>query len=273
MFTVSWWGKFVGGSFGLLVAGPVGALLGAAVGHRFDRAVQELLADSLGSAAQQRAQAAFFTATYLVMGHLAKADGRVSEREIAAARVVMAQMNLDPRQERLAIQLFGEGKQSEFSLDAVLTRFRHESQCRYNLVYNFIEIQLYVGYADGTLHPKVRTLLLHVCDRLNFSRARFEAMEATFEARSGNGRRGGSRRRGRQVATQRLSLADAYAVLGVLPAASDDEIKRSYRRLLNRHHPDKLVNKGLTEEMVRLASDKTWRIRAAYDRIKAARGW
>jgi DnaJ like chaperone protein len=61
-------------------------------------------------------------------------------------------------------------------------------------------------------------------------------------------------------------------VLGVAAGATDAEVKTAYRRLMNQHHPDKLVAKGLPEEMVALATEKTQEIKAAYDTVKAARG-
>jgi len=68
------------------------------------------------------------------------------------------------------------------------------------------------------------------------------------------------------------SLSEAYQVLGVDRAASDADIKRAYRRLISRHHPDKLVSKGLPEEMMKVAAQKTHEIRQAYERIREARG-
>jgi DnaJ like chaperone protein len=66
-------------------------------------------------------------------------------------------------------------------------------------------------------------------------------------------------------------LASAYATLGVGPKASDAEIKKAYRRLMSQHHPDKLMAKGLPEEAMRMASQKTQEIRRAYETITEAR--
>ena len=63
-----------------------------------------------------------------------------------------------------------------------------------------------------------------------------------------------------------------YGVLGVSKNASDAEVKRAYRRLLSQHHPDKLVSKGLPEEMMKVAAQKTHEIRQAYEQIREARG-
>ncbi len=74
------------------------------------------------------------------------------------------------------------------------------------------------------------------------------------------------------AASRQTSLQAAYEVLGVSSDASDAEVKRAYRRLLSQHHPDKLVSKGLPEEMMKVASQKTHEIRQAYERIRDARG-
>jgi DnaJ like chaperone protein len=66
-------------------------------------------------------------------------------------------------------------------------------------------------------------------------------------------------------------LDDAYAILNVSASASDKEVKRAYRRLISQHHPDKLVSKGLPEEMMKMAAQKTDEIKKAYEQIKEAR--
>jgi DnaJ like chaperone protein len=69
------------------------------------------------------------------------------------------------------------------------------------------------------------------------------------------------------------TLADAYALLGVTERGEPEQIKKAYRRLMSQHHPDKLVSKGLPEEMMRLAAQKTREIRQAYEQVRAARGF
>ena len=68
-----------------------------------------------------------------------------------------------------------------------------------------------------------------------------------------------------------MSLEDAYATLGASPDASDAEVKRRYRRQMSRHHPDKLASKGLPEEMMRAATERTQQIKAAWDTVRKDR--
>ena len=68
-------------------------------------------------------------------------------------------------------------------------------------------------------------------------------------------------------------MDDAFAILNLTATATNDEVKKAYRRLMSQHHPDKLVAKGLPEEMIKLATQKTREIRAAYERIREARGF
>ena len=86
---MGWMGKLIGGLLGyFFTRGPIGALVGAFLGHQFDKRTEELK-ERIDPASQHRIQAVFFNASFSIMGHIAKADGRVSEHEIAHAENVM----------------------------------------------------------------------------------------------------------------------------------------------------------------------------------------
>ncbi len=268
---MSWWGKVIGGAFGFMLGGPLGALLGATLGHGFDKGLAgvELLegGQDWDSGAQERVQAAFFTATFSVMGHIAKADGRVTEDEINLARHTMAKMQLDEEQTRAAMQLFNSGKQADFPLLDVLEQLRKECHRRLNLIQMFLEIQIATALADGDLDPKEQQVLLTVAERLGFSRGQFERLLAMVVAQQ----RFSQREWSREAPATKESLSEAYQLLGVNKASSDAEVKKAYRRLISQHHPDKLVSKGLPEEMMKIATEKTREIKAAYELIKRSR--
>lgn len=270
-----WLGKVFGGTLGFIVGGPLGAILGTALGHQFDRKLEEIeVFPRLNQSGQQRLQQAFLTAVFSVMGHLAKADGRVSEAEIAIARQIMEEMHLSYAMREAAIGLFRHGKSPNFSLDAALDQFSREVGQNSPLIRLFLEILLQAAFADGRLHPAEEQLLFYICQRLRFSRLEFQALKAFMEAKLRFAQAKSYRHTSNHQPPPRRqapSLADAYAVLGVSPQASDAEITRAYRRLISQHHPDKLLAQGLPEEMVRLATEKTQQIRKAYEIIQAHR--
>ncbi len=254
---MAWWGTLLGGALGYMLGGPLGAMLGAALGRNFDRGINlSAQPGTFDPGSQERVQAAFFTATFSVMGHVAKADGKVSTAEISAAEAIMAHMQLNAVQRKAAINLFNTGKQSNFRFDEVLEQFRHECHGRHNLARMFLEIQIATALADGKLHAAERRILHQTGRLLGFGSAEIDQLLAAGSAGSGR---------------QHPSLSDAYRLLGVDEHASDAEVKQAYRRLMNQHHPDKLIAKGLPEEMIELATEKTQQIKAAWEQIRAAR--
>ncbi|UZE96564.1 co-chaperone DjlA [Alkalimarinus alittae] len=267
---MSWWGKVIGGAFGFMLGGPLGALLGATVGHGFDKGLTGVelgTGETWQGGSQERVQAAFFTATFSVMGHLAKADGRVTEDEIELARQTMDNMQLDEEQRRAAIELFNSGKQDDFPLADVLEQLKRECHRRVNLIQMFLQIQIATALADGDLHPSEQAVLLTVAEHLGISRGQFERLLAMVVAQQ----RFSRRESGSDAPVERESITEAYQLLGVTPNATEAEVKKSYRRLMSQHHPDKLVSKGLPEEMMKIATEKTREIKAAYEVIKASR--
>ncbi len=258
---MSWWGKLLGGAVGFMLGGPLGALLGAALGHGFDR---QGAAAAPGLDRMERRQTVFFTAAFSVMGHMAKADGLVSRDEIRLASRVMERMDLPPPLREFARRLFSEGKHPDFPLDSVLEQLAGEARSR-DLMLMFLEIQVFAAYADGRVHPAERAILSRICTRLGFDSATLAQVETLVQAELG-------REFSASDGVTGAPLADAYAVLGVSAEADDAAIKRAYRRLMSQHHPDKLVAKGLPEEMMKLATAKAQEIKGAYERVKAARG-
>jgi DnaJ like chaperone protein len=265
---LSWWGKLLGGTFGYLLAGPLGAVIGTALGHNFDKGLTGAIRAHFEPGAQERVQTVFFTALFSVMGHLAKADGRVSEDEIEQARDIMRRMNLNEDMRRAAIRLFEQGKQPDFPLADIIAQFRQECQRRRNLMQMFMELLLHAGYADGNLKAAERGVLEQVRQQLGFTVQEFQHIEALVR----NARHFGGGGFGQEPPlSPRASLHEAYEILGVKSSASDAEVKKAYRRLMNQHHPDKLVAKGLPEEMMKLATEKTQEIKTAYELIKKNR--
>ena len=256
---MSWWGRVVGGTFGFMLGGPLGALMGASLGNYFDSGLNNLdQSSALNRGEPERVQMAFFTTTFALIGYVAKADGRVTRDEISLAERVMDQMQLSSQQRKAAIDLFHLGKADDFAADEVIAQFRLEVGRRRNLVRMLVSILASTAYADGNFDSRELTRLEQICDLLGVDKIQLRELLEQIAAQSGLDSPRDSKDR----------LDAAFALLGLSPDASFPEVKKSYRRLMNQNHPDKLVAKGLPEEMIELATAKTRDIKAAYELIK-----
>ncbi|WP_101675182.1 co-chaperone DjlA [Alloalcanivorax mobilis] len=271
----SWGGKIIVGLLGFLIGGPVGLAIGVLVGHFLDRGVERVRSFNpfrpYRAGEREQIQEALLSAVFSIMGHLAKADGRVSEHEIGHAEAVMSRMQLNAEQRRQAQEQFRLGKQDDFPLDATVSQFRQSIRHRRHMILVFLETLLQSALADGRLSPAEERILLRVAEGLGVPEAQFRQIlnmllaQAQFAgAGAGQGGAGG--------APSRPSLSQAYQVLGVSDSASDQEVKKAYRRLMSEHHPDKLASRGVPEEAIRMATEKTAEISKAYEMIKESRG-
>jgi DnaJ like chaperone protein len=263
---MAWYGKLFGAILGAYVMHSwIGALIGAVLGHAFD---QRMATAGTPRASAVELSAAFFRATFQAMGHVAKADGLVTAREIDAARDAMRRFSLNAAQVRMAVDLFTDGKRLDFPLDQTLRDLRELARGRPDLCRMFVQIQLEAALKGGGVGPRPRAVLERICVLLGVSALEFASFEAVLRMRGfGPGGDAGARR---PDSADRLQAA--YQVLGVAPTASNAEVTRAYRRLMSRNHPDKLVANGLPESMVAAAHERTQRILEAYELIKQQRG-
>jgi DnaJ like chaperone protein len=267
--TMQWKGKVIGGVVGAVLGlGPLGAALGVLLGHQFVDVPAEEDENAPGSGDPQLISAVFFRSTFTVMGCIAKSDGRVSEREIEAARAVMQELRLSDEQVQIAIRFFSEGKQREFNLERTVSELRQVCGRRHDLLRVFIELQLRAALAGSNLQGPARQIIQQVGKLLGISALELAHIEAVLRlyhrsagAHAGPGPAGASTR-----------LSDAYRVLDIAASATDGEVVKAYRRQMSRHHPDKLVANGLPESMMEIAKQKTQQIREAYEVIREHRG-
>ena len=263
---MGWYGKLIGAILGAIIGrGLLGAIVGLLIGHQFDRRSRG--GGSAAGGSRMAISHSFFRATFQVMGHVAKADGRVTTQEIDAARAVMRRFSLGEDDVRRAIDFFTEGKQADFPLESVLTGLRASLGSRGDLRRLFVQIQLEASMLGGGLNPPARAVFARMCTALGISAAEFAALEAMLRMHA-HGRGSGPE----QSRSAPSRLADAYQALGVPEKASDREVKLAYRRLMSQNHPDKLVANGLPESMIEAAHERTRSILEAYEAIRDSRG-
>ncbi|RFF26998.1 MULTISPECIES: co-chaperone DjlA [unclassified Wenzhouxiangella] len=250
----------IGGMIGLFAGGFGGLLLGAAMGYGVGYLMSRvLLPHGLGAIQRQ-----FLDSTFAVMGALCKADGHVTRDEIRVAEQYFGKLGLSKEQRQAARNSFNRGKEEGFDLAAEIELLRGVVRNNQPLLQLFLQIQLSAIAADGVLHDDEREMLLRVARLLGLSELDVKRLEATLRGASSAGVGGAGVPDGK-------SLEDAYAALGVDSSASDAEVKKAYRRLMSKYHPDKLASSGMPENMRTVAEERVRDIRKAYDRIKEHR--
>lgn len=252
-----WWpGTLIGAGAGFAVASIPGALLGALLGQAMDRRLRlrgwDDLRERLGGRPALRDDEVLF----VLLGRLAKSDGRVVEGHIQQARQEMLRLDLREPARLRAIAAFNRGKAGKDRLGSHLRRIRqqpHAAEGTLRACWRMV-------WADGKAGRHERELLLGWGEQLGLSRGQVQALSAEYEPRRA-ALEGGS-----------MTYAAALRLLGVEPDTAADTVKQAYRRLVSRHHPDKLSGSGASEARVREATELTRELHQAYAMVRKRRG-
>jgi len=176
---------------------------------------------------------------------------------------VMQALRLDATQVRLAIDLFTEGKDGAFDLDRELLELRAACHSQPAILRVFVEIQLRFALWGSDLSSATRERVTHVAIGVGMRAGTFARVEAALR---GDARGGGA------TATPEARISAAYRTLEVDASVTDAELVKAYRRLMSRHHPDKLKANGLPDSMLEHAKQRTQAIREAYELLRDQRG-
>ncbi len=256
------WGKVFGFLLGFMAGRLIGALIGLWLGHKFDQGLGlDFNAFNKENAVER--QKSFFKVTFSVMGHIAKASGRVSEDEIAFAKQSMRKWDLNQEMTKLAQTAFSQGKSPDFELSSQLKSLKRASFGRHDLIQMFIEIQIQAAFADGELHPNERMILHTIARSMGISARELDLLLDRIVA----GEQFHQQGQAQSPQQAKQHLANAYKVLGVKADTDPRDIKKAYRKLMSQHHPDKLVAKGLPPQLMEDAKQKAQDIQAAYELV------
>jgi DnaJ like chaperone protein len=260
-------GKLIGGIIGAALPGGLFiTLIGVFFGHQYDKwRVGELNSPGHRRALNER----FLEATFTVAGQLAKSDGRVSEAEVAHTEAIIVAMGLSSDHRRVAIDCFKRGAAGQVDGVEVAAQFAAIARHHYRLKLQLLNYWLTLALADGHFDQSERDLLYSVAAQLGFNRTALDRMVEMVQAQSQFG--AGQRSAGGAATTGAAALATAYRALGVNSSASDAELKKAYRKLVSENHPDKLIGQGMPADMVKLATERSQEIHAAYEMVTAQR--
>jgi len=260
-------GTLIGGSLGFVVGGPLGAIIGGAIGSNFGEGGPKVHPDARvngqfygGSRTRTRgfnpleAQQTFMIAMISLAAKVAKADGSVSQAEVKSFdKFLKDQLGMAAAERRVAARIFNEARDSNIPAEDFARQIRQLMGHQPARLRDLISLLMSIAMADGRFHEAEERLIKSIAREMGLTDRDYEEAASMFNPQ--------------------VSLDASYTVLGVTMGATDDEIKKAYRKLAKEYHPDVVANKGMGEDFQKFAAEKMRAVNAAYDSVKEARGF
>ncbi|MGB5447240.1 MAG: DnaJ domain-containing protein [Psychromonas sp.] len=286
-----------------LVSNLFGIALGIGLGHLFDRIASNNVRQYFylyGNALSvKEKQECFFDSTFSVMGHIAKTKDQVTVIDIQVANVYLDLVYIDEKNAidsefnllnalqttkyRMKVRrafvegkgsellnslqttkhcmrahsAFAEGKHKNFLLNKALKKLILVVGHNKNVLQVFLGIQIQLAYNGGELNNRDKDALYNIGAYLGFSRFEINRLVRII----------GEQQHFYQD-KPKVNEDDFYIILGIPKTASSHDIKLAYRKLMSQHHPDKLASKGLPEDVMQEAKEKTQNIQRAYNALR-----
>jgi DnaJ like chaperone protein len=208
----------------------------------------EAVREVVRQATEDRKPVTFTVALIALSAKMAKADGIVSTDELSMFRRLV---DVPPGEEGAVQRLFSLAQADIAGFDVYAERIRALAEGDEDFLIDVLEGMFHIAAADSYVHEKELEFLTRIGEIFGLSQREFDRVAAGFIRRGG---------------------PDPYRVLGVGRSASDDEVKRAWRKLATENHPDRHAAHGLPKEMMAILTDRLQQINAAYDTIRLERG-
>lgn len=242
---MGWTGKIIGGGIGFVFGGGLaGAIIGAVIGHHIIDSRNTGSDHSPGDI--QRKQHIFLVTTFSMLAKLSKADGRVSQEEINAIEFFMThELRLDSSARQKAIEIFTKAKDSSDSFEDHARRFYAEFQNNPEILGLLIDLLTRVAHSDGGTHAAEKAMIEKAVHIFGLGAQYRQMMD-----------------------DEASSLDRCYALLGAERGDSLSEIKKKYRKLAMKYHPNRIHAEGVHPDLAKVTEQKFKDIQNAYEEIE-----
>ena len=237
-------GKWVGLGLGWALGGPIGGILGLAVGSIFDSGTTA----TTGQTRQVRGKTlrGDYAASLLVLiAAVMKADGRVMKSELDyVKRYFVSRFGEDTASE--AVVMLRDILKQEIPLRDVTHQLSQRLDYSYRL--EMLHFLFGIASADGSVSESENTVIQRISGFMSISDSDFQSIRAMF-----------------------VSQTDAsYKILEIEPTTADEDVKKAFRRMAMKYHPDKVSHLG--DDFKKVAHEKFRKVQEAYEQIKKERG-
>ncbi len=235
-------GKWIGGGLGWVMGGPIGGLLGFFVGSIVDNTT--VRTTPYTSSEVRTTPAAFGVSLLVLIAAVMKADGKVMKSELNYVKeFFVRQFGGDSAAE--ATMMLRDLLKQNIPLRDVCSQISRNMD--YSSRLQLLHLLYNVSLADGTIHKSEVETIDTIAGYLGISESDFISIRNMFVPETDS----------------------LYKILEIEPSASDDEVKKAYRRMAMKYHPDKVSHLG--DDFKKTAADKFKKVNDAYYKIKKER--
>mgnify|MGYP000877141764 CR=1 FL=1 len=255
-------GVFLFDLMGIPFGGLIGFFVGSLLGHYFFDRPKEVEAEDGQFKAYQRRQGEFLFHAFALCAKIAKADGAITRQEINHMEHLMRnQFRLNDTGRAQAIRVWKQVKDTTEPFDAYARAFYRDFGKERHHVMNMMDLLFAMAAADGGLHPREEVALLRAAGIFHIGRLQYDRIKSRYyQTKSGP-----------QQQQRWTPLDPHYLILGAQPNDTLETVKKKYRALAMKWHPDKIAAGGASAEALRHAKEKFQQINEAYEKIVAAR--
>ena len=254
--------KWILAGLGWAIGGPIGGLIGIAVGAIAEAGTSDnKSSNTRSSAGRQRintTQNDISVSLIILSAAIMKADGKVMKSELNYVKRFLLDTFGEKKTADL-VELLRDVLQKDIDLRGVCNQIRVNTNLDTRV--NILDFLFGVAYADGHCSPEEENTLRQIALLLYVS---------DFYLSSIRARHAGGQYSGGSTSTSSYYAKDPYKVLGIDKSATDDEVKKAYRRMAMKYHPDRVETMG--EEIKKNAEKQFKEINEAYETIKKERG-